>query len=84
MHSGGVNKTDTDQTEAAVFVGGAILGRKGRDVVVRLSESWGGLKKHIPLIEQALKTGNPIAPLLARPPTPEEKWSELACGGCSI
>jgi len=69
---------------AAVFVGGAILGRKGRDVVVRFSESWGGLKKHIPLIEQALKTGNPIAPLLARPPTPEEKWSELACGGCLI
>jgi len=69
---------------AALFVGGAILGRKGRDAVVRFSESWGGLKKHIPLIEQALKTGNPIAPLLARPPTLEEKLSELACGGCLI
>jgi hypothetical protein len=69
---------------AAVFVGGAILGRKGRDAVVRFSESWGGLKKHIPLIELALKTGNPIAPLLARPPTLEEKLSELACGGCLI
>jgi hypothetical protein len=69
---------------AAVFVGGAILGRKGRDAVVRFSESWGGLKKHIPLIEQALKTGNSIAPLLARPPTLEEKLSELACGGCLI
>jgi hypothetical protein len=69
---------------AAVFVGGAILGRKGREVVVRFSESWGGLKKHIPLIEAALKRGNPIAPLLARPPTLEERWSELACGGCAI
>lgn len=69
---------------AAVFVGGAILGRKGREAVVRFSESWGGLKKHIPLIEEALKRGNPIAPLLARPPTLEERWSELACGGCSI
>ena len=69
---------------AAVFVGGAILGRKGRDAVVRFSESWGGLKKHIPLIEQALKNGKPIAPLLPRPPTPEEKCSELACGGCLI
>ena len=69
---------------AAVFVGGAILGRKGRDAVVRFSESWGGLKKHIPLIEQALKNGKPIAPLLPRPPTLEEKLSELACGGCLI
>lgn len=69
---------------AAVFVGGAILGRKGRDVVVRFSESWGGLKKHIPLIDRALKTGSAIAPLLPRPPTKEETWSELACGGCSI
>ena len=29
---------------AAVFVGGAILGRKGRDIMVRFSKSWGGLK----------------------------------------
>ena len=33
------------------FVVGAILGRKGRDVVLRLSESWGGLKKYIQLIK---------------------------------
>jgi hypothetical protein len=62
----------------------SVSGIQALDAVVRFSESWGGLKKHIPLIEQALKTGNPIAPLLARPPTPEEKGSELACGGCSI
>ena len=30
--------------QAAVFVGGAILGRKGRDIMVRFSKSWGGLK----------------------------------------
>ncbi|NBR49231.1 hypothetical protein EBU02_10395 [bacterium] len=69
---------------AAVFVGGAILGRKGREVVVRFSESWGGLKKHIALIEGALKTGKSIAPPLARPPTSEEKWSGLAIAGCTI
>jgi hypothetical protein len=68
----------------AVVVRGAILGRKGWEAVVRFSESWGGLKKHIPLIEAALKRGDPIAPLLTREPTPEEKWSELACGGCAI
>ena len=69
---------------AAVFVGGAILGRKGRDVVVRFSESWGGLKKHIPLIEQALKNGKPHRAAFGPPATPKEKWSGLACGGCSI
>ncbi len=68
---------------AVVFMGGAILGRK-RDVAVKFSESWGGLEKFIPLIEGALNRGKPIAALLARPPTPEEKCSELACGGCSI
>jgi hypothetical protein len=69
---------------APVFVGGAILGRKGREAAVRFSESWGGLKKHIPLIEGSLKIENPIAPLLARPPTSEGKWSGLAIGGCAI
>jgi hypothetical protein len=58
----GYRKPSTLRT--AVFVGGAILGRKGRDVVLRVSESWGGLKKHIPLIKGALKVLNPIAPLL--------------------
>ncbi len=37
---------------AAVFVGGVILGRKGREAVVTFSTSWGGLNKHIPLIKR--------------------------------
>jgi hypothetical protein len=48
---------------AVVLVGGAILGRKGRDVMVRFFESWGGLKKHIKLIEAALKHEKIIVPL---------------------
>lgn len=32
----------------------------------------------------SVNTENPIALLLARPPTQEEKWSEVASGGCSI
>jgi hypothetical protein len=52
---------------AVVFMVGAILGRK-REVVVMFSESWGGLKKSIPLIKGDLKR-KPIAALLARPPT---------------
>lgn len=39
----GYRKPSTLRT--AVFVGGAILGRRGRDVVLRFSESWGGLKR---------------------------------------
>jgi hypothetical protein len=78
----GYRKPSTLRT--AVFVGGAILGRKGRDTVLRFSESWGGLKKHIPLIREALKAVNAIAPLLPRKSTDEEVLSELACGGCSI
>jgi len=52
----------------AVFVGGAILGRKGRDVVFRFSESWGGFKKQIPL----------------RRFCEREVLDDLACGGCGI
>ena len=84
LHADGFCTKAFFATEAAVFVGGAILGRKGREVAVRFSESWGGLTNHIPLIEAALKRGRPIAPLLARPPTLEDKWSELGCGGSAI
>jgi hypothetical protein len=75
----GYRKPTTLRT--AVFVGGAILGRKGRDAVLRFSESWGGLKKHIP--REELKAANAIAPL-PKKPTEEEVLSELACGGCAI
>jgi hypothetical protein len=78
----GYRKPSTLRT--AVFVGGAILGRKGRDVVLRFSESWGGLKKHIPLIKAALNAGNPIAPLLPKPSGEREILDTLACGGCAI
>jgi hypothetical protein len=35
----------------AVFLAGAVLGWAGKQMVVRLSAAWGGLKKHKPLIE---------------------------------
>ena len=63
---------------------GASLGRKGRDVVLRFSESWGGLKKHISLIKGALNARNLIAPLLPKPPGEREILDALACGGCAI
>ena len=35
----------------AVFLCGAVLGVMGRDVVVKLSAAWGGLRKHKPLVD---------------------------------
>jgi hypothetical protein len=52
--------------------------------MLRFSESWGGLKKHIPLIKEALKDLKPIAPLLPKPPGEGELLDDLACGGCAI
>jgi hypothetical protein len=44
-----------------VFVAGAILGLVGKQIAIKLSQAWGGLSKHKPLIDAALQW---------RPPTP--------------
>lgn len=69
---------------AAVFVCGALLGRIGRKLVLRLSQNGGGLTKHKALIYKARAAVGAIAPLLtrARPPTPD--WDIVAPGGCMI
>lgn len=69
---------------AAIFVGGAILGRCGRQTLLRFSQAWGGLTKHNPLIDAALLSQKPIAPLLPRSPDLDTCWQSLACGGCAI
>lgn len=38
----------------AVFLCGAVLGKMGRERVVKLSAAWGGLGKHKPLVDAAL------------------------------
>jgi hypothetical protein len=43
---------------------GAILGRAGRRLVIHLSESWGGLKTRIPLLDNILKWEIPASPKL--------------------
>jgi hypothetical protein len=43
---------------------GAILGRAGRRLVVHLSESWGGLRTRIPLLESILRCEFPTSPKL--------------------
>jgi hypothetical protein len=47
-----------------VLTCGAILGRAGRREVVHLSESWGGLKTRIPLLQKILACEFPISPKL--------------------
>ena len=64
---------------AAVFVGGAILGRCGRQSLLRFSQTWGGLRKHNPLIDTALLFQKPIAPLLPRSPTPDARSRGVSC-----
>jgi hypothetical protein len=48
-----------------VLTCGAILGRAGRRVVVHMSQSWGGLKTRIPLLESILTWEIPTSPKLA-------------------
>jgi hypothetical protein len=47
-----------------VLTCGAILGRAGRRLVMHLSESWGGLKTRIPLLDSILNWQIPTAPKL--------------------
>ena len=52
-----------------VLTCGAILGRAGRRLVLHLSQSWGGLKSRIPLLDSILNCEFPTSPKLA--PVPE-------------
>jgi hypothetical protein len=47
-----------------VLTCGAIRGRSGRRVVVHLSQSWGGLRSRIPLLDNILTREFPISPKL--------------------
>ena len=47
-----------------VLTCGAILGRAGRRMVVHLSQSWGGLRSRIPLLDNILAGEFPISPKL--------------------
>lgn len=54
---------------AAVFLGGAVLGRAARKPVLLLSNAWGGIQKHIPLMERILEWKIPTSPKLeSKPP----------------
>ena len=50
----------------AIFLCGAILGRSGRQAVLHLSSSWGGLDKHNPLLDEVLRWSKSTSPKLDR------------------
>ena len=58
-----------------VFLAGAVLGKMGREAVLKLSAAWGGLAKHKPLVEAALDWLQATSPKLVPPP------DRLAIGG---
>jgi hypothetical protein len=47
-----------------VFLCGAILGRKGHELVVHLSETWGGLSRRIQLLKKVKAYIFPTSPKL--------------------
>jgi DNA-directed RNA polymerase subunit N (RpoN/RPB10) len=49
---------------AQVLTCGAILGRAGRQIVLHLSKSWGGLARRIPLLDSILNWQIPTSPKL--------------------
>ena len=49
---------------SSVFLGGAVLGRAAGNTVLLMSDAWGGIQKHIPLIERILKWQIPTSPKL--------------------
>lgn len=53
---------------SAVFIGGAVLGNRSRTPVLYIAESWGGLDKHKPLLDNILQWPRTTSPKL--PPEP--------------
>jgi hypothetical protein len=62
----------------AVFLCGAVLGKMGREGVLKLSAAWGGLGKHKPLVDATLDWLNVASPKLVPP------LDRLAIGGGMI
>ena len=58
----GFKRPGTLRTE--VFLGGAVLGNRGRQPVLYIAESWGGLIKHKPLLEGVLRWSPLTSPKL--------------------
>ena len=62
---------------AAVFIGGALLGNRSRTPVLYIAQSWGGLEKHKPLLDNISQWPGATSPKLP----PEPPRDETAGGG---
>ncbi|MBE7498436.1 MAG: transposase [Verrucomicrobiaceae bacterium] len=58
---------------SSVFIGGAILGRRGRQPVLSIAHSWGGAEKHQPLMDKVLEWQKRTSPKLEPPTAPPPK-----------
>ena len=59
-----ISYRQTATLRSAVFLGGAILGRAARKSVLLISHAWGGIEKHIHLLERILAWEIPTSPKL--------------------
>jgi len=56
---------------SAVFIGGAILGKRGRQPVLYIAQSWGGAQKQQPLIDKLLEWRNELRRSCEPPAAPQ-------------
>ena len=63
------------RTGSQTFIGGAILGNRSRTPVLYIANSWGGLDKHKPLMDNVLSWPRATSPKLP-PADPEPDASE--------
>jgi hypothetical protein len=65
---------------SAVFIGGAILGKRARQPVLYIAQSWGGADKHKPLMDKILEWRSRTSPKLApsTPPPPDNLLKNAA------
>jgi hypothetical protein len=71
QHKAGFRRPAT--LRAAMFIGGAVLGTRSRTPVLYIAESWGGLDKHKPLMENILQWPGATSPTLPpEPPRPPD------------
>ena len=69
---------------AEVFIGGAVLGSRGRIPVLYIAESWGGLDKHKPLLDNILRWPGATSPKLApEPPRGEQTGGKTSGNHCA-
>jgi len=69
---------------AEVFIGGAVLGSRGRIPVLYIAESWGGLDKHKPLLDNILRWPGATSPKLPpEPPRGEQTGGKTSGNHCA-